>query len=58
MPTPVVSAQATRYASAKSIRSVSYTSTARRSGAGSTQTIESNATSERSAAPTWSRGVS
>lgn len=58
MPTPVVSAQATRYASAKSIRSVSYTSTARRSSAGSTQTIEPNASSERSASLTWSRGVS
>ena len=57
LPIPVVSAQATRYASAKSIRSVSYTSTARRSSAGSTQTIESNARSERTASPTWSRGA-
>jgi integrase/recombinase XerD len=56
-PIPVVSAHATRYASAKSIRSVSYTSTARRSSAGSTQTIESNATSERTASPTWSWGA-
>ncbi len=58
LPTPVLSAQATRYASAKSIRSVSYTSIARRRSAGSTPTMESNARSDRTAWATSSRGAS
>lgn len=44
--TPVLSADATRYASAKSIRADSYTSTARRSSGGSRQRIDPHATSE------------
>lgn len=56
--TPVVSAQATRYASAKSIRSVSYTSTVRSSSAGSTITIALNARSERIDSATCARCTS
>lgn len=56
--TPVLSAHATRYASAKSSLSVSYTSTARSNSAGSTQTTESKARSDRIASAVWRRVAS
>ena len=55
---PVLSAQATRYASAKLRRYISYTFTARNNNAFPALTTESNARSDCIASATFSRGAS